>query len=172
MSSTVISRRVAADAGRFTNWERRCCSKASRSMPSSSTAEWASVRVWAEGYTGTVTWTASENSAALKIAFRVRDSRSVPGMTDGAVMRKRWLTLAPGWTVTGTICELTGLPGSESTRTRVPETGLSEMLDTVTAASYTSPSYRNRGSTRLTFTGIETTISFSINALCMAASCA
>ena len=87
-------------------------------------------------------------------------------------MRKRWLTLAPGWTVTGTICELTGLPGSESTRTRVPETGLSEMLDTVTAASYTSPSYRNRGSTRLTFTGIETTISFSISALCIPASCA
>ena len=171
MSSMVISRRVAADAGRFTNWERRLCSRASRSMPSSSTAEWASVRVWAEGYTGTVTWTASENSAALNKALMVRDF-SMEESPTGAVMRKRWLTLAPGCTVTGTICELTGLPGSESTRTRVPETGLSEMLDTVTAASYTSPSYRNRGSTRLTFTGTETTISFSISALCMAASCA
>ena len=94
------------------------------------------------------------------------------GMTEGAVIRKRWLTLAPGCTVTGTICELTGLPGSEITRTMVPDTGLSEILDTVTAASYTSPSYRNRGSSRLTFTGMDTTISPSASALCMALSCA
>ena len=165
MSRTVISFNVAAWAGRFTNCERRLCSRASRFMPSSSTAEWASVRVWAAGYTGTMVCTASENSGALKRAFRVR----VP---TGTVTRKRWHTEAPGCTVTGTICELTGWPGSESTRTMVPETGLSLMLDTVTAASYTSPSYRKRGSTRLTFTGSDTTISRSTSALCMAASCA
>ena len=125
MSRILISRRVASEAGTFTKQERSSSSRAFRSVPSRSTAERASVSTCAAGYTGTFTCTASENSEATKDAVRVREPLVIPGLTGNLLV-----SVAPGFTVTGICCT-----DSPALRTTTPETGVSAMEDTVTAAS-------------------------------------
>ena len=128
ISSTEISFRTASEPGTFTKRERSSSSRASRDIPSSSTAEWASESSCAAGNTGTSSCTASENSAVRKEAFRVR----VPA--SAAETGKLRVSTSPGFTVTGSCC--TQSPALSSS---VPETGASAIEDTVTAASKRSP---------------------------------